>query len=291
MCIPSIIGESYGLYVALYDNDNESLDWALVVVPKVDSQPFPTSVPATMDDMPSGGAYAVFDIASVPLVDDQSWSRSTLNEAEIDEFARAQPEKAAHNWTFRQRRVENIGDDSKLVAIFQVARLPGSRDVAKLVRALRSFPLLPSVNTPASDGEYVLVDSPGSNDGQIVTTDVLTAPVSEKALEAWNSASWVLRALDQLRPRHPRMPSQAKIETAVSVLGSMYHERHAEGQWFSFAECTQDIRDTDNVRAFPIRHGQYEADYHPLPQDCRQYTACASMRAQVSRFKKFITNM
>lgn len=245
MCIPSLIGEAHGLYVALYDNGSQDLDWALVVVPKKDAEPLPTT--AIINGMQAGGAYGVFDITSVLQVDDKSWSQSTLNEPEGDESAPARTEKDPYNWTFRQRRVESIEEDSKLVALFQVARLSGPREVAKLVLFLSTFPPFPPADVPASDGEYVLVDSPGSNDGQVMTTDVLTAPADEKQRETWDSASWVRRALDHLRPRHPRMPSETKIASAVSVLGSLYHERHTEGQWFSYAECTQDIRDTDNV--------------------------------------------
>lgn len=251
--------------MALYDDSRRELDWALVIVPKSDARPIPAAgegpqtvwseLPATL----AGGEYGIFRIRST--LDDVAIETSgssldsiLLNIAAEDKDFHSPPRAdSQYHWEFQQRRVDCPEKDPGLVAMFHVANLSGPSEVARLVKYLRKLPSFPPNTAPASDGEYVFVNT---NDwGLPSTKDVVTAPAQDPEHEPahWDSSSWVHRVLDHLRPRYPEMPTAAKLNSIIETISPKLREHYLDGFPFSYGVRAIDVRKTPNVRGHTHR--------------------------------------
>ena len=205
--------------------------------------------------MLAGGEYGIFRIRST--LDDaaidttvSSLDSTLLNiaaeEKDLNPPLSADP-RCQYSWEFQQRRVDCPEKDPTLVAMFHVANLSGSSEVARLVKYLRKSPPFPPNTALASDGEYVFVNT---NDwGLPSTKDVVTAPPQDPEHQPayWNSSTWVHRVLNYLRPRHPEMPTAAKLNSIVEVISPRLREHYLDGFPFSYAVRAIDVRKTPNV--------------------------------------------
>ena len=282
----SMFGKTQRLYVALYDDSHRELDWALVIVPKSDARPVPATamreVPQTVWSEPpatlAGGEYGIFRIRST--LDDvaidtavSSFDSILLNLAAEDKGLNP-PLRAEsrYYWEFQQQRVDCPEKDPSLVAMFHVANLSSSGEVARLVKYLRKLPPFPPNTALASDGEYVFVDT---NDwGLPSTKDVVTAPAQdpEHQPDLWDSSSWVHRVLDHLRPRHPEMPTAAKLNSIIKAISPKLREHYLDGFPFSYAVRGIDVRNTPNV-CVPPWSNTLRADVLVIGlQDCLPHT-------------------
>lgn len=264
--------EKQRLYVALYDDAHRDLDWALVVVSKSDTRPIPAPPSNTVvgvystDNLTSnsvlaGGEYGIFRIRSTldDVEEDILHSSESTLVSEYTPPHADQHLQEQYHWEFEQRRVECPEKDPSLVALFHVANLSGSREVARLVKFLRALPSFPPTSAHVSDGEYVFIDT--NEWGLPSTQDTVTAPAKEKQYEAhcWDSTSWVQRVLDHLRPKHPEMPSKDKLTLVIDAIGPKLREHYLDGHSFSYAVRAIDVRMTPNVRGFPF--DLYSSDY------------------------------